>query len=125
MPDSKGVITIKDDQRDALACKNTSLLHDSRFGNKAAQEQVARVAKTKSDSTLIKISTYKPPIGNSPCILPASKDTNIASTSIPVPTDQKVANKLKGTLKIEDKQVAVDPNNPDMNLRISDNLDPK
>jgi hypothetical protein len=36
MPSSKGVITIKDDQRDALACENPSLLHDSRFGNKAA-----------------------------------------------------------------------------------------
>jgi hypothetical protein len=36
-----------------------------------------------------------------------------------------VDNKLKGTQEIEDKQVAVDPNNPDKKLRISDNLDPK
>jgi hypothetical protein len=31
---------------------------------------------------------------------------------------------MKGTLEIEDKQVAVDPNNPEKKLRISDN-DPK
>jgi hypothetical protein len=42
-----------------------------------------------------------------------------------VPIDQKVENKMKGTLKTEDKQVAVDPNNPNKKLRISDNLDHK
>jgi hypothetical protein len=44
------------------------------------------------------------------------KDTNDASASTPVPTNQKVDNKLKGTLEIEDKQVVVDPNNPDKKL---------
>jgi hypothetical protein len=42
----KGVITIKADQRDALACKNTSLLQAELFSDKAAQYQVAKVAKT-------------------------------------------------------------------------------
>jgi citrate lyase gamma subunit len=42
-----------------------------------------------------------------------------------VPTDQKVDNKLNGTLEIEDKQVVVDPNNSNKKLQISDNLDPK
>jgi hypothetical protein len=42
-----------------------------------------------------------------------------------VPTNQKVDNKLKGTLQTEDKHVEVDPNNPDKKLRINDNLDPK
>jgi hypothetical protein len=38
MPDLKGIITIKADQRDALACENASLSHIGRFGNKATQE---------------------------------------------------------------------------------------
>jgi hypothetical protein len=42
-----------------------------------------------------------------------------------VPANQKADNKLKGTLEIEDKQVAVDPNNPDKKLRMSNNLGPK
>jgi citrate lyase gamma subunit len=42
-----------------------------------------------------------------------------------VPTNQKVDNKLNGTLEIEDKQVVVDPNNSNKKLQISDNLDPK
>jgi hypothetical protein len=33
----KGVITIKADQGDVLACKNASLSYDGRFGDKAAQ----------------------------------------------------------------------------------------
>jgi hypothetical protein len=56
---------------------------------------------------------------------PALKGTNIAPASIPMPTNQKVDNKLKETLEIEDKQVVVDPNNPDKKLLISNNLDPK
>jgi hypothetical protein len=46
MPGLMGVITIKADQRDALACENASLLHVGRFRNKAAQDQAAKVAKT-------------------------------------------------------------------------------
>jgi hypothetical protein len=38
MPGPKGVITIKSDQRDALACENATLTHARRFGEKAAQE---------------------------------------------------------------------------------------
>jgi hypothetical protein len=38
MPGPKGVITMKVDQRDALACENASLSHVGRFGDKAAQE---------------------------------------------------------------------------------------
>jgi hypothetical protein len=87
MPGSKGVITIKADQPDALACKNTLLSQVGRFGEKAVQEQAAKAAKVKGGSTPSKISTTKPPIGNSPWIPPASKGTNIASASTLVPTD--------------------------------------
>jgi hypothetical protein len=48
MPDPKGVITIKADQRDMLACDNTSLLHTTHFSEKVAQEQAIKVAKTES-----------------------------------------------------------------------------
>jgi hypothetical protein len=38
MSGSKGVITIKADQPDALACENTLLSQVGRFGEKAVQE---------------------------------------------------------------------------------------
>jgi hypothetical protein len=103
MPDPKGVITIKVDQRDALACEDASLSHVSRFSEKSAQQHAAKAAKTKDGSTPSKISASKPPIDSSQRIPPASKGTNVASASTLAPTDQKVDNKLKGTLEIEDK----------------------
>jgi hypothetical protein len=45
MPGPKGVITIKADQRDALACENASLSYAGRFGNKTAQEQSTKATK--------------------------------------------------------------------------------
>jgi uncharacterized membrane protein (Fun14 family) len=39
---SKGVITIKVDQLDVLACKNTSLVYAGRFGDKATQDQAVK-----------------------------------------------------------------------------------
>jgi hypothetical protein len=44
------------------------------------------------------------------------KGTNIALASTPLPADQKVDNKLKGTMETKDKEVAVDPNNLDKKL---------
>jgi hypothetical protein len=38
MPGPKGVITIKADQHDALACENVTMMHARRFGEKAAQD---------------------------------------------------------------------------------------
>jgi hypothetical protein len=46
MPGLKGVITIMVDQRDAIACENAVLTHAEWFGEKAAQEQATKVAKT-------------------------------------------------------------------------------
>jgi hypothetical protein len=42
----KGVITIKVDQLDALACENTSLVHAGHFIDKVAQDQASKAAKT-------------------------------------------------------------------------------
>jgi hypothetical protein len=47
----KGVTTIKADQWDALACENATLTHTGWFGEKAAQEQAAKVAKKQGGST--------------------------------------------------------------------------
>jgi hypothetical protein len=49
MPDPKGVITIKSNQRDALTCENAALTHAGWFGAKVAEEQVAKVAKTVTE----------------------------------------------------------------------------
>jgi hypothetical protein len=101
------------------------LSHAGRFGDKAAQEQAAKAAKTKGGGTPSKASGSKPPISDSPRLPPASRGTHIASGSTPSPADQKADNKLKGTAGTEDKEVVVDPSNSDKKLQISDNLDPK
>jgi hypothetical protein len=43
MSSPKGVITIKADQHDALTCENATLTQAGQFGEKAAQEQAAKV----------------------------------------------------------------------------------
>jgi hypothetical protein len=57
MPGPKGVITIKADKWDALACENTSLSHVGRFGDKTAQDQAV---KTQGDGCPRKASVSKP-----------------------------------------------------------------
>jgi hypothetical protein len=51
MPGPTDIITMKADQRDALACENASLSHAVLFVDKAAQEQAAKTAKTKGGNT--------------------------------------------------------------------------
>jgi hypothetical protein len=46
MPGPRGVITLKSDQHDGLACENTTLTHTGKFGEKDAQNLPAKVAKT-------------------------------------------------------------------------------
>jgi hypothetical protein len=60
MTGPKGVITIKADQHDALACENTILTHAGQFDEKAAQEQATKVAKTNGGSIPLKSPTPKP-----------------------------------------------------------------
>jgi hypothetical protein len=45
MSDPKGVITLKSDQRDALACENATLTHAGRFNKKEVQNLAAKVVK--------------------------------------------------------------------------------
>jgi hypothetical protein len=51
MPGPRGVITLKSDQRDALACENASLTHARRFDKEEAQKLAAKVAKTHGGGT--------------------------------------------------------------------------
>jgi hypothetical protein len=47
MPGSKGIITIKANQLNTLAYGNMSLSHVGHFGDKATQDQAAKVTKTQ------------------------------------------------------------------------------
>jgi hypothetical protein len=102
MPGPKGVITIKADQRNALACESATLTHVGRFGEKAAQEQATKVAKTSGSGTLLRspaiLNTSGPPL--------AKKGIHIASGSNQPPPDQLVNDK-KG---VADKEVSADSN---------------
>jgi hypothetical protein len=51
MPSPRGVITLKLDQRDALACENAALTHAGRFGKEEAQRLTTRVAKMHGGGT--------------------------------------------------------------------------
>jgi hypothetical protein len=60
MPSPKGVITIKANQRDALACENATLTHAGRFGEKTAQDQATKVVKMHGSSTSFNSPTPTP-----------------------------------------------------------------
>jgi hypothetical protein len=60
MPSPNGVITIKADQWDTLACENATLSHVERFDEKAVQEQVAKVVKMQGGSTPLRSAATKP-----------------------------------------------------------------
>jgi hypothetical protein len=66
MPGPKGIITLKFDQRDALACENATLTHAGHFGGKEAQELAAKMAKTYEGSTLVRTVASKPQISGTP-----------------------------------------------------------
>jgi hypothetical protein len=102
MPVPKGVITLKSDQRDALACENAALMHVGRFGEKEAhelaakmakthagekeaQELAAKMAKTHGGSTSIRTVVPKPPTGGTPDRLQRRKAHSWAphQTSLP------------------------------------------
>jgi hypothetical protein len=54
IPGPKGIIVLKSDQCDALACENTALTHAGRFSEKEAHELAVKVAKTHGGSTPIR-----------------------------------------------------------------------
>jgi hypothetical protein len=122
MSGPKGVITIKADQQDALGCENATLTHVGRCGKKVAQEQAAKVVKTKGGSTSLRSPVPKPPIIGIPLPHSVTKGTCVASTSTQQPVDQPVDDKKKGA---DNKEILADSSNPDKMLRISTCLNAK
>jgi hypothetical protein len=87
MPSPKGVITIKADQQDALACENETLTYAGHFSEKAVQDQATKVVKTQGGSTPLRSPTPKPMIAGTPRPLSAKKCTYVASSSTQQPID--------------------------------------
>jgi hypothetical protein len=121
-PAPMGMITIKSDQCDALACENAALSHVGWFREKVAEEQAAKVAKTHSGNTQSKSPALKPPTSSTPRPPLAKKGMHVASRSNQPPADLQADDKKKG---VTHKEVLADPSNPDKKLRISGNLEAK
>jgi hypothetical protein len=122
IPGHRGVITLKLDQRDALACENASLTHTEKFGEKEAQNLTAKVAKTHRGGTPARMVTLGPLAGNTPKTPAMKKSTTVTPTSTQHATDQLVADERKGAA---DKEIQVDPSDADKKLRISMELEAK
>jgi hypothetical protein len=118
----KGVITLKSDQHDVLACENAALTHIGRFDEKEAHELAAKVAKTYGGSTPVRPAAPKPPTGGTLWPSAEKKSTFVGSTSNQPATDQTADDKKKGAT---DKEVAVDPDDTDKKLRLNAELDAK
>jgi hypothetical protein len=116
----KDVITIKADQRDTMACENTTMTHVGYFSEKGAQEQAAKVVKMQGGSTPLRSSALNPLTIGTPRPPSARKGTYAASPSAPQPTDQPAGDTKKGA---DDKEIMADPSNPDKKLQISTYLD--
>jgi hypothetical protein len=98
MPGPMGVITLKLDQRDALACENTALTHAGRFDEKEAQRLAMMVAKMHGGGTPAKTVTTEPSAGDTPKMLVAKQKQSMTVThaSTQRTTDQLVADERKG-----------------------------
>jgi hypothetical protein len=124
MPGPRGVITLKSDQRDALACENAALTHAGRFGKEETQKLAVKVAKTYGGGTPAKMVTPGPSAGGT-SKTPVAKQKQgmtVTPTSTQHATDQLVADEKKGAT---DKDIQVDPTDADKKLRISAELEAK
>jgi hypothetical protein len=122
MPGPKCVITLKFDQRDALAYENATLTYARRFDEEEAQELATKVAKTHGGSTPARIVAPKPPTCGTLQPSAEKKSTFVGSMSHQPTTDQVVDDKKKG---VADKEVAVDPDDTEKKLHLSMELDAK
>jgi hypothetical protein len=122
MPGPKGVITLKSDQRDAVACENAALTHARKFSNKEAQDLAAKMARIQQGNTPSRIATPGSAGGGTPRPITLKKGITMTSPSNQPAANQLVAEDKKGAT---DKEVAVDPNNTDKKLHISTELDAK
>jgi hypothetical protein len=122
MPGPKGVIILKFDQRDALACENATLIHTRRFSEKEAQKLTANMAKTHRGSTPVRTAAPKPSTGGTPRPPAEKKSTFVGSTSNQPTAEQATDDKKKGAT---DKEVPMDPDDTNKKLRLSTELDAK
>jgi hypothetical protein len=122
MPGPRGVITLKSDQCDALACENASLTHARRFSEKEAQNLAAKVAKTHRGGTPTRTVIPGPSAGDTAKMPVAKKGMTVTPTLTQCATDQPVADEKKG---VADKEIQVDPSDADKKLRIITELEAK
>jgi hypothetical protein len=122
MPGPKGIIILKSDQCDALACENAALTHAGRFSEKKAQELAVKVAKAQGGSTLIRTTVPKPPATGTHRPPPEKKNTFVGATSNQSSADQAVDDKKKGAA---DKEVTVDPDDMNKKLCLGTELEAK
>jgi hypothetical protein len=122
MPSPKGVITLKSDQRDALAYENATLTHARRFGKKEAQDLATKMVKTHRGSTPARTTMPRPATGGTPRSPAAKKVTLVISASNQPAADQTAADEKKGVI---DKEIPVDPSDADKKLRITMELEAK
>jgi hypothetical protein len=117
MPGPKGVITLKSDHRDAVACENAVLTHVGKFDNKEVQDLAVKMAKIQQGNTTSRIAMPGSVAGGTSQPVTSTKGITVAA-----PSTQLAAEDKKGAT---DKEVTVDPNNTDKKLRISAELDAK
>jgi hypothetical protein len=124
MPDPRGVITLKSDQCDALACENVALTHAGRFGKEEAQKLAVKVAKTHGAGTPSKTVMPGPSAGDTSKTLVAKQKQSMTVTpaSTQCTTDQLAADERK---EATDKEIQTDPTDDDKKLRISTELEAK
>jgi hypothetical protein len=98
MPSPRGVITLKSDQHDALACENVTLTHAGRFGKEEAQKLAVKVAKTHGGGTPAKTVTPGPSAGGTSKMPVAKQKQSITVTpaSTQRATNQLVADEKRG-----------------------------
>jgi hypothetical protein len=122
MPDPRGVITLKSDQYDTLACENATLTHSGRFGEKEAQNLAAKVAKMHGGGTPARMVMTKPLVGDTLKTHATKKSMTVTPTSTQRATDQPMADERKGAAY---KEIQVEPSDADKKLYISTELEVK
>jgi hypothetical protein len=116
MPGPKGVITLRSDHRDAVACENAALTHGKKFGNNETQDLAVKMAKIQQGNTPSRIATPGLAAGGTSRPATLTKGITVASPSNQPAANQLAAEDKKGAI---DKEVAVDPNNADKKFHIS------
>jgi hypothetical protein len=124
MPSPRGVITLKSDQRDALACENVALTHAGRFDKEEAQKLTAKVAKMQGGGNPAKAVMPEPSAGGTSktSVAKHKQSMTVTPASTQRATNQLVADEKKGAT---DKEIQVDPTDADKKLRISTELEAK